>query len=455
MTDQLSRRHVVGATISELSGALWREIDDTAQSKSSGTTPFYGVVTGVAEPLIQVRALGDDAPAAGENWYARLVGAPLVVGDTVLVQRTGEGTPIVVSKVGGQLDLGAGLLVASSDAPARVKAVAWLVCDGVADEVQINQALAALGPYGGTVRLSQGRFFVSNSITIDDYQALVGAGCMATVLFLASGANCPVIITADFAALVVGDTTGGPTGWSVTDLAIDLNKANNVSGSPAGYGFRIYGHNYRIERVIIHHGNIDGIWTQWSSSASPGSPHSMEARITDVEIHNCDGIAIFDNGPHDMMLTRCIVWSNGRGFWTYTKGNAAVFQSCHTWGAGQDWGYVLEGHGAQLDACIGEGGSGGQVYITSNDAVINGGYYFQAEAASGKGIEIAGSAAGYMIRTKVLMIDEPAIDHSADGGLGWIELLVYSPVAATAGTPHASSKRVIRVHGGGSGDVDV
>ena len=87
---------------------------------------------------------------------------------------------------------------------------------------------------------------------------------------------------------------------------------------------------------------------------------------------------------------------------------------------------------------------------------IVGGRYFQASAGAGGGIEIAGGSAGYVIKTKLVMIDEPALVHTSDNGLGWIEALVYLPIgAAITGTPHASSKRDVRVYGGGTGTVDV
>jgi len=57
------------------------------------------------------------------------------------------------------------LVVAASDASLRVKRHADLVCDGEADEVVINEALAALpADTGGRVLLTEGRFSVEDSI---------------------------------------------------------------------------------------------------------------------------------------------------------------------------------------------------------------------------------------------------------------------------------------------------
>src|SRR5688572_24556893 len=58
---------------------------------------------------------------------------------------------------------GATLTVAASDATASFKATADYLCDGTADEAQINSALDALGASGGTVLLSEGTFTVANA----------------------------------------------------------------------------------------------------------------------------------------------------------------------------------------------------------------------------------------------------------------------------------------------------
>jgi hypothetical protein len=50
------------------------------------------------------------------------------------------------------------ILVAASDSPAGIKAIANHVCDGTADEVQINAAIAALPATGGIVQLGPGTF---------------------------------------------------------------------------------------------------------------------------------------------------------------------------------------------------------------------------------------------------------------------------------------------------------
>lgn len=58
------------------------------------------------------------------------------------------------------------LLVAANDALDRTRAQADYICDGVADEVQINLALNALPAGGGRVMLSEGTFTLADPITL-------------------------------------------------------------------------------------------------------------------------------------------------------------------------------------------------------------------------------------------------------------------------------------------------
>lgn len=89
-------------------------------------------------------------------------------------------------------------LVAAADAPASVRARAQYVCDGSADDVQINQAITdAKSVGGGIVQLSGGHFNLASTVTITgntdednaDPITLRGVGAQATTLDMASGVN--------------------------------------------------------------------------------------------------------------------------------------------------------------------------------------------------------------------------------------------------------------------------
>lgn len=89
-------------------------------------------------------------------------------------------------------------LVAAADAPASVRARAQYVCDGSADDVQIQQAITdAKSVGGGIVQLSGGHFNLASTVTITgntdednaDPITLRGVGAQATTLDMASGVN--------------------------------------------------------------------------------------------------------------------------------------------------------------------------------------------------------------------------------------------------------------------------
>lgn len=67
------------------------------------------------------------------------------------------------------------ILVAASDSPASIKAIANYVCDGTDDDVQINAAIAALPAAGGVVVLGPGNF-VAEGITLVPGVWIRGAG---------------------------------------------------------------------------------------------------------------------------------------------------------------------------------------------------------------------------------------------------------------------------------------
>lgn len=114
-------------------------------------------------------------------------------------------------------------MVAAADAPTSVKTWAQYVCDGTADDVQINQAIADVkAAGGGIVQLSGGHFNLAATLTItgntdEDNAAtltLRGAGAQATTLDMASGVNgieltnWAMVNIADLGIIVSGSGSG-------------------------------------------------------------------------------------------------------------------------------------------------------------------------------------------------------------------------------------------------------
>ncbi|MDD5220951.1 MAG: hypothetical protein PHV11_10315, partial [Candidatus Bipolaricaulis sp.] len=67
-------------------------------------------------------------------------------------------------------------VVAASDASAQFKLQADYICDGTADDVQIQEAIDALPASGGRVVLSEGIFTVNDRIDVSSNTTLSGSG---------------------------------------------------------------------------------------------------------------------------------------------------------------------------------------------------------------------------------------------------------------------------------------
>lgn len=98
------------------------------------------------------------------------------------------------------------------------------VCDGAADDVQIQAAIDALGTYGGKIHLSAGYFYISSTIDVDqDHTWIEGEGARekGTVLYLIDGADCHVL-----------NITGKKVRLSFFE--IDGNKGNQTDDTICG-----------------------------------------------------------------------------------------------------------------------------------------------------------------------------------------------------------------------------
>ncbi len=116
--------------------------------------------------------------------------------------------------------------VAAKDSSARAKAAAQFLADGEGDQEQINAAIRALPPAGGTVQLMEGTYDIRRiegtlgGVLIErSYMTLAGQGA-ATRLVLASNQNVNVI-------RIIGSGVGHIT---IRDLCVDGNREQNFTG---------------------------------------------------------------------------------------------------------------------------------------------------------------------------------------------------------------------------------
>jgi hypothetical protein len=214
-----------------------------ASSLTSGRVPIAG--TG--------GLLGDDAD--------------LTFSGATLTATNATVTTLLTAKTGRT----ATLVVAASNATALEKAQADYVCDGTADEVEINAAIAALPTDGGRICLTSGTFYIANPLVLNRTSCwLCGSGIYATNL--RAGTNSINVIEI--------------TGWynHVSDLRIYAGVTKT-----GGAGIYIASNAHTNIQNILMNGQYYGINCQ----------SSILTTMSDISIRDCvatNGIAVLIGG---------------------------------------------------------------------------------------------------------------------------------------------------------------
>jgi len=235
-------------------------------------------------------------------------------------------------------------------------------CDGVDDDVQIQAALDELNVTGGRVILSEGTFNISASITLDNFQDVVGMG-WNTILVPANDLNVP-IFNADKGGDDVHDIR-------LADFYINGEDATGLGTSQHGIQF-VRAYWIFLDRIKMRYTGGAGVRIQ----TAPTVIHSMEIRNFYTDFTKGHAIHISDHS--DTLILGGELGRSGEQGWptrtdTGTRGiylsnsPTCVLEGIHVWGSSGD-GILCE--------------SG------SNDCVING---VVVEKNSTSGIAISGS----------------------------------------------------------------
>lgn len=120
------------------------------------------------------------------------------------------------------------------------------VCDGTADNVEIQAAIDAVNALGGgTVLVRKGSYSISSSITLKNNVALLGEN-RDTVLTLANAANTNLITSA----------TGGLTNVSIRGFTFDGNRTNQTGGGTGGALIRISGGSVQLKEFYFENNTV-------------------------------------------------------------------------------------------------------------------------------------------------------------------------------------------------------
>jgi hypothetical protein len=293
-------------------------------------------------------------------------------------------------------------LVAAYNAPIAVKNSASWVCDGVNDQVQIQEALDALPATGGKVELSAGTFNIAAPIRIEkDSTMFTGAGVGqrtgATQIGEGSKLNAVNGLTGQV-ILVQRSVDAVPPVYGVTlrDFLID---GRSVGTNVDGIVFK--SNRGHIDHVHVHYCTGNGIVVR--GYASPGGWDTYDTHLVFCQVGDCSLAGVwFDHDGTDDHLVSAILYNNQwnlrinagslqatachfyngdvNNVWFDSAGSRSKFTNCKIEGSGQ--------HGVLLDSTL--SGTSDVIFTSCNfknsgDSADNTYDHFHISGPSGNG----------------------------------------------------------------------
>jgi hypothetical protein len=253
------------------------------------------------------------------------------------------------------------IVVASADAPASVRSSADFVCDGTADQVQINQALALAAPLTsrgalaspagaaqrGRVLLTGGRFNCSGAILMHTATHLMGMGMGGTEVRAVSITGGGLIMLAHKGVhlaevshmMLEGNYSSGGT---CSGIYFDMTDSQNsdVSGYPSTSP-----DSYHLIHDLFVNGfdnntlNRHGIWLGSASTAN------NRGNIVDrCQVRNISGNGIHFQAASDSFIANCHVGTIGGSGYRIATGNMKV-ANCKSFYCDQYGFYATSGRG--------------------------------------------------------------------------------------------------------------
>lgn len=194
--------------------------------------------------------------------------------------------------------------VAASNSSDRSRAQADLICDGVADQVEINAMLAALPAAGGSVMLSEGTFNITDPIALPDDSVILEGQGWATFINgsgLATGEHA-IVISAQSNCQVLNLSVQTTAGGGLTRHCIFIEDGANDFKIMGVYFIDSDSDAIHIEGTSINRGEI--AWCFIEGADDNGINISMDAlnMSQNISIHNND---IFSCGLEGINYGAC------------------------------------------------------------------------------------------------------------------------------------------------------
>jgi hypothetical protein len=209
---------------------------------------------------------------------------------------------------GGGSSVNTTIWVASNDATIEQKDSCTYVCDGTADEVQINLAIQDISSSrGGIVRLTDGRFSLNSPVIIDRMVSLIGSGRGIKLSLdnptTATDTRGTCLYQTTNTDVIKIDTPNKLQGFEIKDmLLVGYGRQN----SPTGHGIHIAGgSDVSVMRNLSISDCYAGIFYN----------HDVTVQMLDTPwIDQCsiqrNHIGMLIIGGHLMRITNNIFWEN-------------------------------------------------------------------------------------------------------------------------------------------------
>ena len=228
------------------------------------------------------------------------------------------------------------------------KTRADFVCDGVNDQVEINNAIAALGETGGTVLLLEGTYYITASITLASNVALVGQGA-GTVLKIPNGFD-------DDINVISGSNINRVR---VANLKVDGNKANQEWGDMYGIYFNTVTFS-KVTNCWCENIRRHGIFL-YTSSNNTVTGNTCAG-------NSWDGISVMDSSNNNTITGNTCLGSSGGIRLGTSNHNTVMGNACQGNGVGIGLG-TSNNNTVASNRCCGNGEHGIFLGTSSNNAV--------------------------------------------------------------------------------------
>ena len=272
--------------------------------------------------------------------------------------------------------------------------------DGISDDTQaiIDCITANDGAY-----FPRGTYIISGTIFLNTNQYLLGEDNNSAIIKMANGANIDMIKSVGFDSLVGTDNhDNAQHNIGIYNLTIDGNYKSNpenisdtgVVNNTLGTGISIYAGGIKLRNVTVYNCADDGIHTEWNSYLNNVLLLTGGEAVFDNVVSKCNGRHGWEfNGPHDSIITNCIIGTNNRknvgchNMYVGAKGNFKM-TNCHMY---SDYGLPKVASSMYMDVgslpcvisnCDIEGGLNADLVLITSEHIFSNCRFYASFGAS-------------------------------------------------------------------------